>query len=92
MAVHEDKAIAWAASIVVGDATWCSNVYVAPSFRRRGIAKALLSRLLMDDRNSGAVANVLLASHAGALLYPVVGYQTIGELLMYTPPRTGKGI
>src|SRR5688500_7939283 len=92
MAVHGERAIAWAASIVVGNVSWCSNVFVNPQYRRRGIAKALLSRLLMDDRNSGAVANVLLASHAGALLYPVVGYQTIGELLMYTPPRTGKGI
>jgi hypothetical protein len=30
---------------------------------------------------------VLLSSHTGSMLYPVVGYERIGELLAYTPPR-----
>ena len=88
MAVDGEEPIGWAQSIVVGSATWCSNVYVAPEFRRRGIARSLLCRLLSDDRDSGIEANVLLASHTGAKLYPVVGYERIGHLLMFTPPRT----
>ncbi len=67
--------------------TWCSNMFVQPSHRRRGIGRALLARMLRDDRQAGATASVLLASHAGALLYPGVGYEQIGELLAYTPKR-----
>jgi len=50
---------------------------------------AVLSTPLTDDRAAGFQANVLLASHAGSRLYPTVGYQTIGELLMFVPPRGG---
>lgn len=77
----------WVRSIGVGDATWCSNIYVKPEFRRRGIARALLSQMLHDDRSAGAQQAVLLASHTGAKLYPVVGYEQIGTLLVYTPPK-----
>jgi GNAT superfamily N-acetyltransferase len=68
--------------------TWCSNMFVQPSHRRRGIGGALLARMLRDDRQSGATASVLTASHTGALLYPRVGYVQIGELFAYTPKRT----
>lgn len=57
----------------------------ARAFRRRGIARALLGRMLQDDRAYGATLAVLLASHTGAKLYPLIGYQQIGELLLYTP-------
>jgi GNAT superfamily N-acetyltransferase len=68
--------------------TWCSNMFVQPSYRRRGIGRALLGRMLRDDRQSGATASVLLASHTGALLYPGVGYVQIGELYAYSPKRS----
>lgn len=77
----------WVASIVVGDATWCSNMYVRPKVRRRGIARAMLCRMLQDDLAAGAQQAVLLASHTGAKLYPVVGYEQIGTLLLFTPKR-----
>ena len=90
--------VGWVQSIVVrlddspasspgAHMTWCSNMFVQPSHRRRGIARALLARMLRDDRSHGASASVLLASHAGARLYPVVGYDQIGELFAYTPTR-----
>jgi GNAT superfamily N-acetyltransferase len=79
--------VGWVKSIDAGDATWCSNMYVKEDFRRRGIARAMLSRMLRDDRAAGAKAAVLLASHTGAKLYPVVGYEQIGTLLMFTPKR-----
>lgn len=87
VALMDDKLVGWVASIVVGDSTWCSNMYVMEEFRRLGIGKALLSRLLRDDRDSGATMGVLLASHVGAKLYPVVGYRQIGTLYIYTPRR-----
>ena len=62
--------VGWVASIVVGEYAWCSNMYVAPTHRRRGIARALLQHMLAGDRAAGARANVLLANHAGAKLYP----------------------
>jgi GNAT superfamily N-acetyltransferase len=71
------------------EATWCSNMYVEPAYRRRGIARAMLCRMLRDDREHGARQAVLLASHTGAKLYPVVGYRQIGTLLLFTPPKTG---
>lgn len=79
--------VGWVRSIVTGSATWCSNMFVKPEFRRRGIARAMLSRMLCDDRDCGAQTAVLLASHTGALLYPVVGYRQIGTLYLYTPRK-----
>jgi GNAT superfamily N-acetyltransferase len=87
VALDDDEPVGWVRSIVVGDATWCSNMYVKPAFRRRGIARAMLCRMLRDDRTHGAKTAILLASHAGAKLYPVVGYEQIGTLLLFMPPR-----
>ena len=79
--------VGWVGSVAVGDATWCQNMYVAPAYRRRGIARAMLCRLLRDDRAAGTVLAVLLASHTGARLYASVGYAQIGTLLFFTPSR-----
>lgn len=85
VALDGETPVGWVRSITVGEATWCSNMYVKPEFRRRGIARAMLSRMLRDDRDAGAQMAVLLASHSGALLYPSLGYETIGTLLLFTP-------
>jgi hypothetical protein len=68
-------------------ATWCADMYVSVSHRRRGIGQALLCQMLRDDRARASKCSVLTASHAGALLYPHVGYQRIGTLLAFTPRR-----
>jgi GNAT superfamily N-acetyltransferase len=68
-------------------ATWCADMYVSPSHRRRGIGQALLCRMLRDDRTRGSKSSVLTASHTGALLYPRVGYERIGTLFMFVPKR-----
>lgn len=68
-------------------ATWCADMYVNPSHRRRGIGQALLGRMLRDDRARGSKCSVLTASHTGALLYPRLGYERIGTLLMFVPKR-----
>lgn len=64
-------------------ATWCSSMYVEPSHRRRGIGQALMSRMLHDDRARGSRYSALAATHAGALLYPRMGYERIGTLLIF---------
>ncbi|MEI8715252.1 MULTISPECIES: GNAT family N-acetyltransferase [unclassified Mesorhizobium] len=66
-------------------ATWCSSMYVEPSHRRRGIGQALISKMLHDDRARGSRYSVLAATHAGALLYPRMGYERIGTLLIFAP-------
>jgi GNAT superfamily N-acetyltransferase len=87
VALVADKPVGWVRSIDVGHATWCSNMYVDPKFRRRGIARAMMSTMLRDDRTGGSKLAVLTASHAGAKLYPVVGYKQIGTLMLYTPKK-----
>src|SRR5262245_4374205 len=69
-------------------ATWCADMQVDARYRRRGIGRALLCRMLRDDRARGAACSVLTASHLGALLYPRVGYERIGTLFLFAP---GKG-
>ena len=68
-------------------ATWCADMYVTAPYRRRGIGRALLCRMLRDDRARGATCSVLTASHVGALLYPRVGYERIGTLLLFAPRK-----
>ncbi len=93
LAVADGLPVGWVASVVVpetgaeGTATWCSDMFVAPTHRRRGIGRALLARMLRDDHDHGARRSVLSASQAGAQLYPTVGYERLGELLVYTPAR-----
>lgn len=87
VALLDEEVIGWANSVVDGDATYCAGMYVAPSHRRRGIARSLLVKMLRDDRAAGAKQAVLLASHAGAQLYPVVGYEKIGTAMGFTPKR-----
>ena len=47
----------------------------------------MLCRMLRDDRSGGARAGVLLSSHAGAKLYPLVGYEQIATLYLFTPRK-----
>jgi len=74
-------------SVDAAGATWCADMYVSTSHRRRGIGRALLARMLRDDRARGSKCSVLTASRTGALLYPHVGYERMGTLYMLAPSR-----
>ncbi len=87
VALVDDKPVGWVRSIDVEQATWCSDMYVMPEFRRRGIARAMMAQMLRDDRAHGSKLAVLTASHAGAKLYPIVGYKQIATLMLYTPKK-----
>ena len=87
LAVEGEQLVGWVRSVDAGDSTWVSNLHVLPTHRRRGIGKALMARLLRDDAKRGARRSVLLASHAGALLYPHLGYQRLGTLLIFAPRK-----
>jgi GNAT superfamily N-acetyltransferase len=90
VALGGGELVGWVRSVHAGDSTWCSNMYVQPALRRRGIGRALLCRMLKDDRRHGFRQSVLLSSHAGALLYPRVGYEQLGLLLIFAPKRTPR--
>ena len=87
-ALVDDKPVGWVRSIDVEQATWCADMYVVPEFRRRGIARAMMAQMLRDDRAHGSELAVLTASHAGAKLYPIVGYRQIATLMLYTPKKS----
>lgn len=87
VALDHGKIVGWVRSVNAGASTWCSTMYVRPTHRRRGIGASLLGKMLRDDRTKGAEQSVLLSSHAGALLYPRVGYEQIGGLLMFAPRK-----
>jgi predicted N-acetyltransferase YhbS len=87
VALNGHEIVGHVRSVDAVGATWCADMYVVPSHRRRGIGQALLARMLRDDKARGSQCSVLTASHAGALLYPRVGYERIGTLLMFAPKR-----
>jgi GNAT superfamily N-acetyltransferase len=87
VALDSAQIVGWVRSVRVLDARWCSHMEVIKTHRRQGIGSALLGNMLRDDRANAARQSVLLASHAGALLYPRIGYEQIGLLLLFVPSK-----
>lgn len=87
----EGKPVGWVRSIRVGEAAWVSNLYVRPEHRRAGLGRSLMATMLADDHRLGIRYSVLLASLAGAKLYPHLGYRQIGTLQLFSPAaRAGE--
>ena len=74
-------------SVDAAGSTWCSDLNVSEAQRRKGIGRALLARMLRDDRVRGVESSVLLATHTGAMLYPRLGYRQLGVLSIYAPSK-----
>lgn len=70
------------------DCAWVSNLFVQPDSRRQGLGRALMSAMLTDDTRHGLRWSVLLASLTGAKLYPHLGYEKRGLLLLFSPRKT----
>jgi GNAT superfamily N-acetyltransferase len=85
LAWQNDEVVGCVRSVETPFGNWCSNLFVTPTHRRRGVARSLLSQLLREDRKRGARCNVLLSTHTGALVYPSLGYQQIGTLFIFAP-------
>jgi predicted GNAT family acetyltransferase len=62
-------------------------LWVTEEKRREGRATAMMAQLLTDNRSAGEGMTVLLSSKTGAHLYPKLGFEQIGTLLLYQPPR-----
>ncbi len=85
VALFEEAIVGWVRSVTVGNCTWVANMHVDENLRRRGIGSSLLERLLRDDRKLGVRQSVLLATRAGAKLYPKLGYRQIGTMYIFAP-------
>lgn len=72
-------------SVPFGKDSWVSDLFVYQQFRRSGYGRALMSRLLQDDRDLGIAHSALLSSAAGKNLYPVMGYEKRATLQMFCP-------
>ncbi len=86
-ALIDGEVVGCVRSIVCQGSAWVSNMEVRPEFRRQKIASALLVKMMRDDRKQGHKASTLIASKAGAKLYTTLGYQPLGTLLLFTPPK-----
>jgi ribosomal protein S18 acetylase RimI-like enzyme len=87
-AFDNETPVGWASSVrAESRCNWVANLFVRPDYRRRGIGKSLMSAMLDEDASYGVTHSVLLASKTGALLYPHLGYEQHGLLLVFNPPR-----
>ena len=89
---EEDGEIAgYAGALLVFDEVQIANVAVRESFRRRGIARALLAELEAEARAAGGCVMQLevRASNAGAIaLYRGFGFEPVGvRRNFYSLPR-----
>lgn len=60
-----------------------SSMYTHPSYRRRGIAKKLLSLVVEEARNYGCGTVQITASDMGVLLYTDFGFVKNGNFMQY---------
>ncbi|MBR6365883.1 MAG: GNAT family N-acetyltransferase [Lachnospiraceae bacterium] len=60
-----------------------SSMFTDPNYRRMGIAKGLLSRVVEEARNYGCGAVQITASDMGVLLYTDFGFVKNGNFMQY---------
>ena len=60
-----------------------SSMYTDPGYRRRGIAKELLGRVVEEARSFGCGAVQITASDMGVLLYTDFGFVKNGNFMQY---------
>lgn len=66
------------------------NVYVERSWRRRGVARRLMTEILSWARTNGVVRLVLHASEEGRPLYEALGFAATNEM-RFTGPLAPSG-
>ena len=60
-----------------------SSMFTDPNYRRMGIAKELLSRVVEEARNYGCGCVQITASDMGVLLYTAFGFKKNGNFMQY---------
>lgn len=65
--------------------SYVTHVFTHPNYRRRGLARAIMIKLLWDGAARGETESVLVASESGDLLYRDLGYERLAKLLVFQP-------
>ena len=60
-----------------------SSMFTDPDYRRKGIAKELLSRVVEEAKNYGCGVVQITASDMGVLLYTDFGFVKNGNFMQY---------
>lgn len=82
----QDKPVGWVKSVKTPfGGNWVSDLFVDAQHRRQGLGRELMSAMLQDDRRLGVDRSVLMSSHTGALLYPLLGYRQFGLTQFFSP-------
>lgn len=90
--VDRTRAYGWVGSIPFCDQTWVADLFVRQGYRGRGYGRSLMSAVMAADKAEGINRSVLLASSAGARLYPHLGYRQIGTLQLFCPAKVRSAI
>ncbi len=89
MLVREnDELAARGQMVVVGNDVVVDMVWTEPEHRRRGLGRAVMSRLAEEAQKVGATRGLLAASVEGRQLYNSIGWETFAEILV---AQTRKG-
>ncbi len=81
LAEEEGQVAGYAGAMLVGEEAHITNLLVAPEFRRRGVAKRLMSRLIQAAVAEGArhlTLEVGSKNHAARRLYATLGLAPVG--------------
>ena len=65
---------------------WVHGVYTEPDFRRRGLARRLMERIVAWCRESGCRAVLLHATEQGRPLYESLGFRSSNEMRLELEP------
>lgn len=68
---------------VTGKIGLLSSMYTRPEYRRKGIAKQLLEKVVEEARRYGCGAVWITASDMGVLLYTDFGFEKNGKFMQY---------
>lgn len=68
---------------VTGKIGLLSSMYTKPEYRRKGIAKQLLEKVVEEARQYGCGAVWITASDMGVMLYTDFGFEKNGKFMQY---------
>ncbi|WP_437735642.1 GNAT family N-acetyltransferase [Sorangium sp. So ce1335] len=85
----EGTPVATSELAVGGGVAGLYNISTIPSYRRRGIGRALTLRPLLDARAAGLRVAILQASADGLRLYEQMGFVATGRITEYKPAGEG---
>ena len=83
--VQDDKAVAWTQMITrfAPRSVYVGEMFTLPEYRKRGIAKSLLSRIHTEARQLGCEQVILVPSQMAKDFYTQYGYKTSVEFSIF---------